>query len=39
MNLSFSTRGWGDMRWEEMLDAAQDMKFGGVEVYNLFIIP
>ena len=27
MNLSFSTRGWGDMRWEELLDAALDMKF------------
>ena len=39
MKLSFSTRGWGDLRWEEWLDAALDMKFTGVEVYNLFKFP
>ena len=39
MNLSFSTRGWGNMSWEEMLQEAVDMKFGGVEVYNLFKFP
>ena len=39
MNLSFSTRGWGDLNWEEMLREAVDMKFGGVEVYNLFKFP
>ena len=39
MNLSFSTRGWGDLSWEEMIDAAIDMKFGGIEVYNLFKFP
>ena len=39
MNLSFSTRGWGDMTWEELLDAALDMKFTGIEVYNLFKFP
>ena len=39
MNLSFSTRGWGDLSWEEMLQEAVDMKFGGVEVYNLFKFP
>ena len=22
MNLSFSTRGWGDLSWEELIDAA-----------------
>ena len=39
MNLSFSTRGWGDLSWEEMLQEAVDMRFGGVEVYNLFKFP
>ncbi len=35
MNLSFSTRGWPELSWEEMLDLALDMGFGGIEVYNL----
>ncbi len=35
MNLSFSTRGWQDMSWEDMLDTAAEMGFSGVEVYNL----
>ena len=35
MNLSFSTRGWTDLTWEQMLEAATDMGFSGVEVYNL----
>ena len=39
MNLSFSTRGWGDLTWEELIDAALDMKFTGIEVYNLFKFP
>jgi len=39
MKLSFSTRGWGDMSWEQLLDAALDMKFTGIEVYNLFKFP
>ena len=39
MNLSFSTRGWGDLSWEEMISAALDMKFTGIEVYNLFKFP
>ena len=39
MNLSFSTRGWGDLSWEELIDAAVDMKFSGIEVYNLFKFP
>ena len=39
MNLSFSTRGWGDLSWEQMLDAALDMKFTGIEVYNVFKFP
>ena len=39
MNLSFSTRGWGDLSWDMMLQEAVDMRFGGVEVYNLFKFP
>ena len=35
MNLSFSTRGWPDLTWEEMMDFALDMGFHGIEVYNL----
>ena len=39
MNLSFSTRGWGDMTWDELVCAALDMKFTGIEVYNLWKFP
>ncbi len=35
MKLSFSTRGWPGMSWEEMLDTATEMGFSGIEVYNL----
>ncbi len=35
MNLSFSTRGWPKLSWDEMLQTALDMGFSGVEVYNL----
>ncbi|MBE6960624.1 MAG: AMP-dependent synthetase [Ruminococcaceae bacterium] len=35
MKLSFSTRGWPGLSWEEMLDTALDMGFSGIEVYNL----
>ena len=38
MNLSFSTRGWG-FSWDEALDLAEEMDFGGVELYNLQTIP
>ena len=34
MKLSFSTRGWADMTWEELVESALDMKFAGIEVYN-----
>ena len=39
MKLSFSTRGWGNLSWEELLNSALDMKFTGIEVYNLFKFP
>ncbi len=35
MNLSFSTRGWPELSWDEMVALATDMGFGGIEVYNL----
>ena len=35
MKLSFSTRGWPGLSWDEMLETALDMGFAGVEVYNL----
>ena len=35
MRLSFSTRGWADLSWEEMMETALEMGFSGIEVYNL----
>ena len=35
MKLSFSTRGWTDLGWEDMIATALDMGFSGIEVYNL----
>ena len=35
MNLSFSTRGWPNLTWDEMVATALDMDFAGIEVYNL----
>ena len=35
MKLSFSTRGWPELSWEDMLETACEMGFSGVEVYNL----
>ena len=35
MKLSFSTRGWPELSWQEMMDTALDMHFAGIEVYNL----
>ena len=39
MKLSFSTRGWADLSWDTLLDISQEMKFTGVEVYNLWKFP
>ena len=39
MKLSFSSRGWGDLRWEELLSTATDMHFSSVEVYDLQKFP
>ena len=35
MKLSFSTRGWAHLNWEEWLNIAETMHFEGIEVYNL----
>ncbi len=35
MRLSFSTRGWSSLSWEECIDVAVGMDFGGIEVYDL----
>jgi len=35
MKLSFSTRGWSHLSWEECLDIGVSMGFEGIEVYNL----
>ena len=35
MNLSFSTRGWPELSWDDMIQTALEMGFTGIEVYNL----
>ena len=35
MNLSFSTRGWPGLAFDEMIETSLDMGFSGIEVYNL----
>ena len=35
MNLSFSTRGWPNLTWDDMINTALEMGFTGIEVYNL----
>ena len=39
MKLSFSTRGWMDLTWAEILDSACEMQFEGVEPYNVLDAP
>ena len=39
MKLSFSTRGWGNLSWDTWLDTALEMKFTGIEVYDLYKYP
>ena len=36
MRLSFSTRGWQDVSWEQNAADAEQMRFSGIEVYNVF---
>jgi len=35
MRLSFSTRGWAHLNWDAWLETAVEMRFTGLEVYNL----
>ncbi len=35
MKLSFSTRGWSDLTFEQFMDIAGEMDFSGIEVYKL----
>lgn len=35
MKLSFSTRGWDHLSWDEWVDTALQMRFDGLEVYGL----
>ena len=39
MKLSFSTRGWQDLTWQEILDTAEEMGFQGVELYHVSAAP
>ena len=39
MKLSFSTRGWNDLSWDEMRAIASEMDFDGIEVYNFHKYP
>ena len=36
MRLSYSTRGWQDVSWEQSVADAEQMRFSGIEVYNVF---
>lgn len=35
MKLSFSTRGWSEIGWDDLLDIAQEMHFQGIELYSV----
>ena len=35
MNLSFSTRGWQSLGWDEIIEIADEMRFSGIELYNI----
>jgi len=35
MKLSFSTRGWWQEGWEELISTATEMRFQGIEIYNV----
>ena len=39
MNLSFSTRGWRTMPWNQQVREATESGFSGIEVYNLHAVP
>ncbi|MBQ7875561.1 MAG: AMP-binding protein [Oscillospiraceae bacterium] len=35
MNLSFSTRGWANLSFDELIETAEEMRFSGIELYNV----
>ena len=35
MNLSFSTRGWQQLTWDEIVRTAREMRFQGIEIYGI----
>ena len=35
MNLSFSTRGWQKLAWDDLVSQAEEAQFSGIELYNL----
>ncbi|MDD6785783.1 MAG: AMP-binding protein [Eggerthellales bacterium] len=35
MKLSFSTKGWCDRSWDELVDLAEEMGFNGIEVFDV----
>ncbi|MBO4397772.1 MAG: AMP-binding protein [Bacteroidaceae bacterium] len=39
MKLSFSTRGWQSHEWEDIVDKACEMRFSGIEAYNVLKNP
>lgn len=39
MNLSFTTRGWNSLSWEQQVNDAADMSFQGIEPYNIQAYP
>ena len=39
MNLSFSTRGWNSLSWEEQIRDAEEMGFRGIEPYGIQDFP
>ena len=39
MKISFSTRGWKELSFEEIKDVATEMGFGGIEIYDIQSCP
>lgn len=39
MKLSFSTRGWKNFVWDEIVDAAVESEFNGIEIYDVQKMP
>lgn len=35
MKLSFSTRGWQGLPWDQLVDTAEEMGFSGIEAYDI----